>query len=142
MTVNPRNTSRTCPVCGHVSADNRTTQAKFACVSCGHQAHADVVGAINILARGMQNMRHGGKDMPPNACIESFVSSPCEEMEETTCTYDLVFPEGHTKESQGFPLRGNRDSSHGGDVSHAKLARVKHASPMKQEPTEVILQDE
>ena len=30
----------------------------------------------------------------------------------------------------------------GGDVSHAKLARVKHASPMKQEPTEVILQDE
>ena len=142
MTVNPRNTSRTCPVCGHVSADNRTTQAKFACVSCGHQAHADVVGAINILARGMQNMRHGGKDMPPNACIESFVSSPCEEMEETTCTYDLVFPEGHAKESQGFPLRGNRDSSHGGDVSHAKLARVKHASPMKQEPTEVILQDE
>ena len=142
MTVNPRNTSRTCPVCGHVSADNRTTQAKFACVSCGHQAHADVVGAINILARGMQNMRHGGKDMPPNACIESFVSSPCEEMEETTCTYDLVFPEGHAKEIQGFPLRGNRDSSHGGDVSHAKLARVKHASPMKQEPTEVILQDE
>ena len=142
MTVNPRNTSRTCPVCGHVSADNRTTQAKFACVSCGHQAHADVVGAINILARGMQNMRHGGKDMPPNACIESFVSSPCEEMEETTCTYDLVCPSGHAKESQGFPLRGNRDSSHGGDVSHAKLARVKHASPMKQEPTEVILQDE
>ena len=142
MTVNPRNTSRTCPVCGHVSADNRTTQAKFACVSCGHQAHADVVGAINILARGMQNMRHGGKDMPPNACIESFVSSPCEEMEETTCTYDLVFPEGHAKESQGFPLRGNRDSSHGGDVSHTKLARVKHASPMKQEPTEVILQNE
>ena len=107
MTVNPRNTSRTCPVCGHVSADNRTTQAKFACVSCGHQAHADVVGAINILARGMQNMRHGGKDMPPNACIESFVSSPCEEMEETTCTYDLVCPEGHAKESQGFPRSGN-----------------------------------
>ena len=142
MTVNPRNTSRTCPVCGHVSADNRTTQAQFACVSCGHQAHADVVGAINILARGMQNMRDGGKDMPPNACIESFVSSPCEETEETTCTHDLVCPEGHTKESQRFPRRGNRDSSHGGDVSHAKLARVRHASPMKQEPTEVILQDE
>ena len=142
MTVNPRNTSRTCPVCGHVSADNRTTQAKFACVSCGHQAHADVVGAINILARGMQNMRHGGKDMPPNACIESFMPSLGEGMGETTCTYALVCPEGHAKESQGFPLRGNRDSSHGGDVSHAKLARVKHASPMKQEPTEVILQDE
>ena len=142
MTVNPRNTSRTCPVCGHVSADNRTTQAKFACVSCGHQAHADVVGAINILARGMQNMRHGGKDMPPNACIESFVSSPCEETEETTCTYDLGCPSGYTKENQKFTLRVSSDSSHGEDVSHAKLARVKHASPMKQEPTEVILQDE
>ena len=80
--------------------------------------------------------------MPPNACIESFMPSLGEGMGETTCTYDLVFPEGHAKEIQGFPLRGNRDSSHGGDVSHAKLARVKHASPMKQEPTEVILQDE
>ena len=142
MTVNPRNTSRTCPVCGHVSADNRTTQAKFACVSCGHQAHADVVGAINILARGMQNMRHGGKDMPPNACIESFMPSLGEGMGETTCTHDLVCPSGHTKESQRFPHSGNRDSSHGGDVSHAKLARVRHASPMKQEPAEVILQGE
>ena len=80
--------------------------------------------------------------MPPNACIKSFVSSHGEEMEETTCTNELVCPSGHTKENQGFPLRGNRDSSHGGDVSHDKLARVKHASPMKQEPTEVILQDE
>jgi hypothetical protein len=30
----------------------------------------------------------------------------------------------------------------GGEVSRAKPVRVKHASPMKQEPTEVILQDE
>ena len=142
VTVDPRNTSRTCPVCGHVSADNRTTQAKFACVSCGHQAHADVVGAVNILARGMQNMRDGGKDMPPNACIESFMPSLGEGMGETTCTHDLVCPSGHTKESQRFPHSGNRDSSHGGDVSHAKLARVRHASPMKQEPAEVILQGE
>jgi putative transposase len=35
-----------------VSADNRQTQARFACVECGFDENADVVGAINILARG------------------------------------------------------------------------------------------
>ena len=48
----PQNTSRTCPACGCVSAGNRTTPAKFACVDCDFEDNADVVGAINILARG------------------------------------------------------------------------------------------
>ena len=52
IAVPPHNTSRTCPSCGLVSADNRKTQALFACVECGYQENADVVGAINILARG------------------------------------------------------------------------------------------
>ena len=50
--VPPHNTSRTCPCCAHVSKDNRLTQAKFLCVDCGYENHADVVGAINILERG------------------------------------------------------------------------------------------
>jgi putative transposase len=49
--VDPRNTSRTCPGCGHVSADNRVTQAEFVCVACGYAANADVVGASNIAYR-------------------------------------------------------------------------------------------
>ncbi|MBQ1558892.1 MAG: transposase [Pseudomonas sp.] len=52
ITIDPRNTSRRCPECGHVDAQNRKTQAVFRCVACGHTAHADLVGAINILARG------------------------------------------------------------------------------------------
>ena len=48
----PQNTSRTCPCCGHVSADNRKTQARFECVACGFEENADVVGAINILRAG------------------------------------------------------------------------------------------
>ncbi|MDP1595939.1 MAG: transposase [Methylotenera sp.] len=52
LAVNPRNTSRTCPCCKHVSADNRTTQAKFECVECGYAENANLVGAINILAAG------------------------------------------------------------------------------------------
>ncbi len=33
--VNPKNTSRSCPECNHVSADNRKTQALFLCTECG-----------------------------------------------------------------------------------------------------------
>ena len=50
--VPPHHTSQTCPCCGHVSANNRQTQARFACVECGYENHADHVGAINILERG------------------------------------------------------------------------------------------
>ncbi|MFI8076376.1 RNA-guided endonuclease InsQ/TnpB family protein [Streptomyces sp. NPDC086033] len=53
IAVDPRNTSRTCPQCGHVSAENRPTQEKFHCVSCGHSAHADTVGALNVLRAGL-----------------------------------------------------------------------------------------
>ncbi|MGF6604511.1 putative transposase [Paraburkholderia sp. GAS448] len=35
IAVPPQYTSQTCPCCGHVSADNRKTQAKFLCVACG-----------------------------------------------------------------------------------------------------------
>jgi putative transposase len=49
--VDPRNTSRTCAPCGHVSADNRMTQESFLCVKCGHAANADTNAAINILGR-------------------------------------------------------------------------------------------
>lgn len=52
IAVPPGNTSRTCPACGQVSADNRRTQARFACVGCGFEENADRVGAINVLAAG------------------------------------------------------------------------------------------
>ncbi len=52
IAVPPRNTSRTCPACRQVSADNRRVQARFACVQCGFEENADLVGAINVLAAG------------------------------------------------------------------------------------------
>ena len=52
IAVNPRNTSRTCPCCGRIAKENRTTQAKFECVECGYANNADLVGAMNILAAG------------------------------------------------------------------------------------------
>jgi putative transposase len=59
VAVPPQNTSRTCPCCGHTSADNRKTQALFACVRCGHTANADRVGAINVLERGQRLLACG-----------------------------------------------------------------------------------
>ena len=47
--VDPRNTSRTCAKCGHVSKQNRLTQAKFKCVNCGHETNADLNAAVNNL---------------------------------------------------------------------------------------------
>jgi len=46
--VDPRNTSRTCPRCGHVAKGNRPTQEKFECTKCGHTANADQIGALNV----------------------------------------------------------------------------------------------
>jgi putative transposase len=51
--VNPANTSRTCPECGHCTAENRKSQAVFVCVRCGHATHADVNAAVNILRAGL-----------------------------------------------------------------------------------------
>jgi putative transposase len=62
VVVPPQNTSRTCPCCGYVSADNRLTQDKFECVACGFEGNADLVGAINILSRGVQLLRDEGRD--------------------------------------------------------------------------------
>jgi putative transposase len=60
--VPPKNTSRTCPCCGHVSEDNRPTQDKFECRECGFKDNADYVSAINILSRGIQLLRDEGRD--------------------------------------------------------------------------------
>ena len=42
------NTSRTCPICGHIAAGNRPNQATFRCVRCRTRANADVMAAENI----------------------------------------------------------------------------------------------
>ncbi len=59
LAVPPHNTSLTCPCCGHISKDNRLTQAQFLCVGCGYENNADVVGAINVLERGYRLLACG-----------------------------------------------------------------------------------
>lgn len=51
VTVDPRNTSRTCASCGHCEKSNRKSQSEFVCKACGHGAHADLNAARNIAFR-------------------------------------------------------------------------------------------
>lgn len=53
--VNPAYTSQTCPVCNHCEKGNRN-KSKFKCIKCGHEQHADIVGARNISYLGYQSL--------------------------------------------------------------------------------------
>jgi transposase len=58
--VDARHTSQTCSACGHLAAENRKSQAAFACVACSHEEHADTNAAKNIRARGLRVPARGG----------------------------------------------------------------------------------
>lgn len=46
--VNPRYSSQRCNVCGHIHEDNRVSQSKFECLSCGYKDNADYNASKNI----------------------------------------------------------------------------------------------
>jgi len=66
VAVDPRNTSRTCPACGHIDKRNRPSQDTFSCVACGHSGLADHIAAVNIGSRGAVS-RPNVSDAPPSA---------------------------------------------------------------------------
>jgi IS605 OrfB family transposase len=53
VTVDARNTSRTCHVCGHCEKANRKSQSEFRCRQCGYSANADFNAARNLRAKGV-----------------------------------------------------------------------------------------
>lgn len=55
--IDPKYTSQRCFACGKVDKANRLTQAEFLCIACGHQEHADVNAAKNILSAGCALVR-------------------------------------------------------------------------------------
>jgi IS605 OrfB family transposase len=57
IAVDARNTSRTCPECGHCERSNRKSQSGFECRVCGYSAHADLVAARNIGSRAKASLR-------------------------------------------------------------------------------------
>jgi putative transposase len=84
IAVPAHHTSQTCPACGHVSAENRQTQAHFECVDCGYSNNADVVGALNVLARGHRVAACGEDVKPAKAARPRKVASVNQEPTEAT----------------------------------------------------------
>ena len=73
--VNPAYTSQTCSRCGYAEKENRKTQARFQCVSCGFVSNADTNAAINIRRLGMAQLhgeeRSGSRQTPANREIDT-----------------------------------------------------------------------
>jgi putative transposase len=65
--IKPAFTSQRCSACGHVDANSRESQARFACTACGFAGHADVNAARNIAAGHAVTARGGdGAARPAN----------------------------------------------------------------------------
>lgn len=52
VSVDPRNTSRTCSQCGHCEKANRKSQDRFVCRHCGFSLNADLNAARNLAGLG------------------------------------------------------------------------------------------
>ncbi len=66
VAVPPAFTSQACSACGFTDAGNRTSQARFACLACGHAEHADRNAAKNILRRAQDQLGgDAGLDVQP-----------------------------------------------------------------------------
>jgi putative transposase len=57
--VKPAFTSQRCSACGHVDANSRESQARFACTACRYACNADVNAARNIAAGHAATARGG-----------------------------------------------------------------------------------
>ena len=69
--VNPKYTSRTCPVCGHIDKRNREGTV-FKCVNCGFEDNADLNAAKNILQRFRQE-NSAMSDTVPDSTKTDFI---------------------------------------------------------------------
>ena len=76
--VNPAYTSQTCSECGHRDKENRKSQARFLCVSCGFASNADTNAAMNIRRLGMAQLHGEGSGIstvPMNREIDARLPS-------------------------------------------------------------------
>ena len=69
--VNPKYTSRTCPMCGHIDKRNREGTV-FKCVNCGFEDNADINAAKNILNRFHQE-NSSLSDIVPDSTKTDFI---------------------------------------------------------------------
>jgi putative transposase len=74
VAIEPHNTSRLCPECGHIAKANRKSQSVFLCVNCGYSQNADYVASVNISRRAVVNRPN---DSTAQATVQRQGQSPC-----------------------------------------------------------------
>jgi IS605 OrfB family transposase len=70
--VDPRHTSQECSECHHTARNNRRSQSRFVCRSCGFELHADLNASRNIAAK----YRASRGTASTGASLSTGVSSP------------------------------------------------------------------
>ena len=65
IAVDPRNSSRECSRCQHISKSNRSNQSTFRCQSCGHADHADSNAADVLAGRATRKLATRGSRLLP-----------------------------------------------------------------------------
>lgn len=68
--VEPRYSSKTCPIWGQVNPENRPNNVEqFVCQDCGRRQHADLVGAIDIALKEL--VKDQGSEIKRVACQQA-----------------------------------------------------------------------
>lgn len=73
IAVNPKNTSRQCSNCGHISKNNRKTQSQFVCQKCNFSANADFNASLIIRERAMSTCQ---TDLQKSKAVRSLNRKP------------------------------------------------------------------
>lgn len=68
--VDPRHTSQRCPICGHISKNNRHKHL-FRCKSCGYTANADINAAVNIRQVYLNTLADGPLSIGPEVAVSN-----------------------------------------------------------------------
>jgi transposase len=92
--VNPKGTSQTCPQCGE--RGERPNRDLFKCPSCGFSCHSDIVGAMNILRRGLQSFSQNGAeagDEPAGKPFQPLETCPPSEREAGMWNLTIIPPQ-------------------------------------------------
>lgn len=71
--VEPRYTSQTCSMCGHIDKRNRDGTL-FRCTACGYEINADSNASINILNRFRQEKLNTSVDIVPDMTKVDFIA--------------------------------------------------------------------
>lgn len=67
VSIDPRNTSRTCSECGHCARANRKSQGEFSCKACGMSMNADQNAALNIKFKALAAFKPAIELVSPRA---------------------------------------------------------------------------